>query len=198
MSDPKTLWQNQGSGRAVVPLGLLRNKLRQLHRKMVLQLAFATGVGLIALDLFVRGLLRAQYVMDRIGWSVAIAGMLYLLAPDLYRQYRIIRQGNLSINAGLTSSLQFCRSTIESCARSRIFNPGTILMFLGLAVVSIRPVRRYYELFQQSGFPSLPPWLPVVVLLVVWAIIAIIVNRKNRAWTQREFQVLETLEEENR
>jgi len=52
MNDPKTIWQNQGSERAVVPLGLLRNKLRQLHRKIVLQLAFATGVGLIALDLF--------------------------------------------------------------------------------------------------------------------------------------------------
>ena len=52
MNDPKTIWQNQGSERPVVPLGLLRNKLRQLHRKIVLQLAFATGVGLIALDLF--------------------------------------------------------------------------------------------------------------------------------------------------
>ena len=199
MKDPKTIWQNQGGERAVVPLGLLQNKLRQLHRKIVLQLAFATGIGLIALDLFVRGLLRAQYLMDRIGWAVTIAGMLYLLVPALYRQYRITRQGNLSINAGLTSSLQFYRSTIESCAHSGIFNPGTILMFLGLAVLSIRPVRRYYALFQQSGFPSLPPWLPIVVLLVVvWAIIAIIVNKKNRAWTQREFQVLETLEKENR
>ena len=132
----KQIWQNQGSERPVVPLGLLRNKLRQLHRKIVLQLAFATGVGLIALDLFVRGLLRAQYLM---------------------------------------------------------------LMFLGLAVLSVRPVRQYYELFQRSGFPSLPPWLPIVVLLVVvWAIIAIIVNKKNRAWTQREFQVLESLEKENR
>jgi hypothetical protein len=199
MNDPKTIWQNQGNERVVVPLGLLRDKLRQLHRKIVLQLAFAAGVGLIALDLFVRGLVRAQYLMDRIGWSVAIAGMLYLLVPALYRHYRIIRQGNLSINAGLTSSLQFYRSTIESCARSGIFNPGTILMFLGLAGLSTRPARRYYELFQQSGFSSLPPWLPIVVLLLVmWAIIAIIVNKKNRVWTQREFQVLETLEKENR
>lgn len=199
MKDPKTIWQNQGSERAVVPLGLLRDRLRQLHRKITLQLAFATGIGLIALDLFVRGLLHAQYLMDQIGWSVAIAGMLYLLVPALYRQHRVIRQGNLSINAGLTSSLQFYRTAIESCARSSIFNPGTILMFLGLAVLSIQPVRRYYELFQQSGFPSLPPWLPIVVLLlVVWAIIVIIVNQKNRAWTQREFQVLETLEKENR
>jgi hypothetical protein len=66
-------------------------------------------------------------------------------------------------------------------------------------MAEVRNERSQTDMFQQSGFPALPPWLPIVVLLlVVWAIIAIIVNKKNRAWTQREFQVLETLEKENR
>ena len=113
MNDVKNVWQNQARELQNVSLSQLREQLRHLHRKIRLQTALRSGIGLVVLDVFVRRFLSAKDLIERIGWGLPIVGTLCLVVPLIYENHKMMRSGNLSFNAGLTTCLNFYRHTLE-------------------------------------------------------------------------------------
>ena len=201
MNDPQHIWQNQAGEHGNLSLIELREKLRRLHRRIRIQTGISAGIGLIVLDLFVRSLFTAKLLTDRIGWAIVIAGTLCVLLPLIYQNHKIMWGGSLSLNAGLTTCLSFYRNVLERQRRLggwRFNALGTTLLLAGLAVLLIAPLRRYYQLLHEPTPPSLRPWIPFLILLILWVISFIVVRRRRRGWIRREFEVLEALEKETR
>ena len=201
MNDVKNVWQNQARELQNVSLNQLREQLRHLHRKIRLQTAFRTGAGLIILDFFVRRFLSARDLIERIGWGLPIVGSLCLVVPLIYENHKMMRSGNLSFTAGLTTCLNFYRQTLERqriIGRRWLFGLGTMLVLAGLVALLVKPIQWTYKHLQEPGPPNLLPWVPFLIILVLWCISYVVLLRRRRAWLQREFESLEALEKENR
>jgi hypothetical protein len=200
MNDLKNMWQNQSRDLQYVSLNTLREQLRQMHRKIRLQTAFRSGVGLVVLDFLVRRFLSAKDLIERIGWGLPIVGSLCLVVPLIYENHKMRISGNLSFNAGLTTCLTFYRKTLERqriLGRRWLFRLGTILLFAGIAVLLVRPLQWTYRHLHEPGSPNLLSWIPFLVILVLWVISFMVLRRRRRAWLQREFENLKALEKEN-
>ena len=107
MNDVKNVWQNQARELQNVSLSQLREQLRHLHRKIRLQTALKSGIGLIILDFFVRGFLSARDLIERIGWGLPIVGSLCLVVPLIYENHKMMRSGNLSFNSRIDDLFEF-------------------------------------------------------------------------------------------
>jgi hypothetical protein len=200
MNDLKNIWQNQSRELQNVSLNQLREQLRHMHRKMRLQTAFRSGVGLVILDFFVRRFISAKDLIERIGWGLPIVGSLCLVVPLIYENHKMRLSGNLSFNAGLTTCLTFYRKTLERqriLGRRWLFSLGTILLFAGLVALLVRPIQWTYRHLQEPGSPNLLSWIPFLIILALWGISFMVLRRRRRAWLQREFENLEALEKEN-
>ena len=201
MNDVKNVWQNQARELQNVSLTQLREQLRHLHRKIRLQTAFRTGAGLIILDFFVRRFLGAKDLIERIGWGLPIVGSLCLVVPLIYENHKMRLSGNLSFNAGLTTCLNFYRNTLERqriLGRRWLFGLGTMLLLGGLVALLVKPIQWTYQQLREPGPADFLPWIPFLIILVIWGISFVVLGRRRRAWLQREFETLESLEKENR
>jgi hypothetical protein len=212
VNDLRNVWQNQARENQNMSLIQLREKLQHLHQRIRLRTGISAGSGLLILAFFVRNFFRTESVIERVGWGLTILGTLCVLLPVIYQNHRIMWSGNLAFNAGMTTCLSFYRSILLSYSHAialldrqqRIIGPrlltdgGTLLLLAGLGALLIRPVQRYYQLLQAPGPPSLRPWIPFLILLVIWGASFITLRRRQKAWLQREFESLEALEKENR
>jgi len=200
MNDPRDLWQQQRDEQSAISVAELRGKLRTLHRSLRVKGVAAAVVGLIAVYLFAGGLLAAKQAPGRIGWGVVILGAVMVLVPSIYESYRMISRGTLATNAGVTTSLDFYRNILERQRslligrRSLVWRAGTGMVLIGLAVLIIPEIQRFYRLLQGPERPSLLVWMPFGVILTLWVAAAVVISRRQRSWLRREFESLEALE----
>ena len=154
MNDPRDLWQQRLDEQSAISVAELRDKLRTLHRSLRVKGVAAAVVGLIAVYLFAGSLLDAKQAPGRIGWGIVILGAVIVLVPSIYESYRMISRGTLASNAGLTMSLDFYRDILERQRslligrRSLVWRAGTGMVLIGLAVLIIPEIQRFYRLLQ--------------------------------------------------
>src|SRR5262249_50085873 len=114
--------------------------------------------------------------------------------------YRGRRRGNLSINAGLTTSVGFYREILEDKRRSRqglpgrLYSTGVLLVLAGLFVI-VLPVG--LSQLNEPGFSVIRAWIPFSLLLVVGGAFFLTLRRRDRRWLRREMDTLASLEKEN-
>jgi peptidoglycan/LPS O-acetylase OafA/YrhL len=86
--------------------------------------------------------------------------------------------------------------TLRLGGRRRFSEIGTIFLLVGLIVLLLPVIANYYE-FDKTGPPDLRPWIPFLLLLVLWGIGFIVLSRRGRRWLRRELETLAALEKEN-
>jgi hypothetical protein len=186
----KTLWQNQLTEKPPMNMILLRQKARDLHKKMRRHLLGSLGAPAVIVFLYVFCMNQFHHLPDgehalfalALAWS--IVGLVFLNRGKW--------SAEMPEDAGFSTGLGFCRREIE---RRRDYFRRVLLWQLGPVILAIgTPV---VALAMASGMGFVANAVPFLTLLVVWAVVYLLFVARKRRELQRELNELSEIESES-
>jgi hypothetical protein len=184
-NDIRSKWQNQPNETTRMSVEELRQKAWKLQRKARREVLLLYGIALLFVVFFGRAFVRSHETLSRIGLGLLIVSALYL--P--YQAQKRLWPRNPAAEVASTTGLESYRRELE---RRRDYTRhiwrllGPLLFGLGVFLLPA-----VIKAFKNSGL-----WLnilPVAVLLVFWATLAIPLRKRQLRKLRRELDALDAL-----
>jgi hypothetical protein len=188
MNDPRDAWQNQPAEPFRMSPDLLRYKARQRHAKARFSAALSIALGLILGFCFAASCHTARGTLPRLGWAVLSLWSLYFAAHT----YRWVRPGGLAPDANLSTCRAFYRAELEKQRDYGLHiwrRSGLAFCFLGIALVFVPVVIHSWKTPR-----VLANALPFFILLAVWAVAFLRLNKQKRRKLQEDIAELNAFE----
>jgi hypothetical protein len=187
-NDLRIVWQNQPTEPSVMTLEKIRQKVRELHAKTRKQLLGNFAVLLIVVAFYGYGVkqfpaLQPLFALP-IVWSLA----------GLYFLNRGMWSAAMPGDAALSTGLEFYRREIERrrlyFRRVLLWAFGPVLLAIGTFILALA-----IEVKDRGIFPNAVPFM---TLVVVWIAAYFVIRMREQRELQREIDLLNDIERENR